>query len=48
MLRACKLVIKLNTKKRKNPTTKWANALNRQFSEEVLIANKYVTKVQHS
>jgi hypothetical protein len=35
---------KLNTKRRNNPINECTNELNRQFSKEVQMANKYMKK----
>jgi hypothetical protein len=35
---------KLTPQRINNPLKKWANELNRQFSEEIQVANKYVKK----
>jgi hypothetical protein len=37
-------VPKLDAKRTSSPINKWANELNRRFSKEVQIANKYVKK----
>jgi transposase-like protein len=39
---------KLNTKRTNNPINRWANKLNRQFSEEVQNINKYMKKFSKS
>jgi hypothetical protein len=36
---------KFNSKRTNNPINKWVNKLNRQFSEENQIANKYIKEM---
>jgi hypothetical protein len=44
----CKELKILNTKASSNPTNKWINELNRQFSKEVQMSKKYRKKCSAS